>query len=265
MRSRIFRIFTGLILAVAILVVGAILRINTTLPLLDRMRFDHWMWSDEWDELADALWQEPQIDEIYCLFEDDDCEIEAKQWASDGDQLIWPMQDVALSEARRSEFYELMHDAHIYSLNRADSQIYLELRSGIRDRFERTIFAYLVSPRAGYEHAVACENQYRIDEQGVCEVSLGPTWVVRYSWTLTAERQWAKCVGVWREYGPPPETIGGFGFRQVGTDEELGWAIEELGEEEAMELLERGRQELRSARSDSATASVDELLARCTI
>lgn len=257
-RSKALRILAALALILVIFMTASIARYRTALPYIDRLRFGHWMWQEEWNALAGMLRERRDADEIFCLFENDDCQVRAVRWTSS-----WiGSEDVELSQEERAQIHYLMDAGHLYGLSRSDTSVYAHMLDV--DKLDRSFSASLISPVSGYNRDRECDQQYREEYEGFCEVMLGENWLVKYQWRLTTEQQWAKCYGVWREYGPPPTTFSGVDvYRHYGNDAEYSQAVDELGSREAARFVEMGAAELLAAQSAPNAENLEDILDRC--
>ena len=255
LRSRISRSIAAVLVLLAIVWAGIFVRTSTTLPALDEARIRHWIWHEEWTALASALWDEAAFSVVYRLYDGDDYEIRAYG----GD---FKLEDFELTPAQVAKYDALFAASHLGALARSDTGLYFE-NVASADRFGRTIVAALISPRDGFSPAEQCKDQYRVEEEGHCDVTLGPDWLLRYSWHLLTAQDLAKCAGVWREYDASVNDERGTSARRVGSEEDYGRAVEELGNKEVERWATRGQEQLHDARAARDQEEVDRLLNRC--
>lgn len=256
LRSKTVKASLAVLLVLAILRIGVFVRVSTTLPALDSARIHHWIWHDEWSAVASALWEETDFNAIYKVYDGYEYEIEAYG----GDFSLEPIE---LTPSQISKYDELFAASHLGRMYRSDGSVYIE-NIGAADRFGRTILADLVYPREGYTHAEECDGQYRNAHEGFCEVRLGSEWLIRYSWFLPPEQNWARCAGVWREYDSNADAVDIPPERRWGTGEYFEQAVDELGEAEAEIWVASGSEALRAARASARQEEAGRLIELCT-
>lgn len=171
------------VIAFVIVSIGIVMRVRTTLPLLDEFRFKHSLFSEDWNNLADALWEAQGLSWVTISKE---LEVVAfsDQSAPDDSNPDVPGQ-VLLRADQKQVFGDLLRSSRLYRLQKWSS--HLRRIVGDADRFGRVFLVHLISPRDDYQHYQSCDEQYRSAEEGFCEVAIGDQWILEYQWVLPYE------------------------------------------------------------------------------